>query len=129
MCIMCLNEKYVGEHVKCEMYTTHKGDIIMKNMSIRKNITIPAEDFELFDRYSKRIGKTFSEFIRIAAKNYIEKLEEDLKSYLLSYCEYVSKEEQRELEKIIKNLEFDSEDCGEEINIHELLQSSLQEKG
>lgn len=64
-----------SDHVKCDVYTTHKGDIAIKNTTIRKNITIPADDFKLFDRYSKRSGKTFFEFIRTAAENYIEILE------------------------------------------------------
>ena len=46
----------------------------MKNqgVSITKNITIPEKDFEMIERYTKKVGKTFSEFLRYAAKEYIK---------------------------------------------------------
>ena len=44
----------------------------MKNqgVSITKNITIPEKDFEMIERYTKKVGKTFSEFLN-DPKSYI----------------------------------------------------------
>ena len=57
----------------------------MKNqgVSITKNITIPEKDFEMIERYTKKVGKTFSEFLRYAAKEYIKMQENlELKEFL-----------------------------------------------
>ena len=88
--------------------------------SIKKNITIPKEDFEIIERYSKSVGKSFSEFLRFAAKEYI-KIQENmnLKEFLLENCDYVSSQEEEEILNIIK--EFDSEDSGKVLKVDDFL--------
>ena len=97
-------------------------------LSIKKNITIPEEDFKVIDQFSKKSGKSFSEFLRIAAKEYIKIQENlDLKEFLLANCEYASKEEEENILKIIKD--FDSEDRGRKVKLDELLWNFLSKKG
>ena len=96
-------------------------------LSIKKNITIPEEDFKIIEKFSKKSGKSFSEFLRFAAKEYIKIQENlDLKEFLLEHCEYASKEEEEEILKTIK--ELDSKDKGKSVRLDELLWGTLSEK-
>lgn len=89
-------------------------------ISIKKNITIPEEDFKMIEKFSKKVGKSFSEFLRFATKEYIKMQEDlDLKEFLLEHCEYASLEEEEDILKIIKK--FDSGNRGRTIKLDELL--------
>lgn len=96
-------------------------------VAVRKSITIPKEDFEIIDRYRKSYGKSFSEFLRFATKEYIKiQGEMDLKNFLLTHCEYASKEEEEDILRIIKD--FDPLDSGRKIKINDLLWSNFPKK-
>lgn len=93
-------------------------------ISLRKNITIPVDENELITNYSKKVGKSFSEVLRIAAIEYIRKEEaKDLATFLNSHCDFVDDEEQKKLESLI--LESDKDDMGEELSINDILYSKI----
>ena len=87
-------------------------------MILRKNITIPEEEYEMIDRYCKRVGKTFSEFLREAAMSVIGRSEEtNLYDYLVKNVSFVCEEEQKEFEA----LDIDLEERGEELKVDDIL--------
>ena len=101
----------------------------MKNqgVSITKNITIPEKDFEMIERYTKKVGKTFSEFLRYAAKEYIKMQENlELKEFLLENCDFATLEEENDILEIIKD--FDPGDRGRKISSDEI-RDILPKKG
>ena len=88
--------------------------------ALRKSITIPETENRIIMAYSKKIGKSFSEVLRIAAIEYIRQEEErGLKDFLDAHCDYVDASEQEELAKLLAN--SDAADEGREIDLHELL--------
>ncbi|MDO4920407.1 MAG: hypothetical protein Q4E64_01060 [Phascolarctobacterium sp.] len=92
----------------------------MTAIALRKSITIPEEENRIIMDYSKKVGKSFSEVLRIAAIEYIRKEEEQgLKAFLDAHCDYVDEEEQKELEQLIADTDINDE--GKEIAINELL--------
>ena len=98
-----------------------------QGISVTKNITIPEKDFEMIERYTKKVGKTFSEFLRYAAKEYIKMQENlELKEFLLENCDFATLEEENDILEIIKD--FDSGDKGRKISTDEL-QGLLSKKG
>lgn len=87
-------------------------------MTLRKNITIEEEDYAIISRYCKKIGKSFSEFLRDSALNEINKVEEkDLYNYLIKNVTFASKQEQKEFEK----LDLDFETKGKELTLDDVL--------
>ena len=87
-------------------------------MSLRKNITIEEEDFSIISRYCKKIGKSFSEFLRDSALSEISRAEEiDLYNYLIKNISFVSKQEQKEFEK----MDLDFEEKGRELSLDDIL--------
>ena len=87
-------------------------------MTLRKNITIEEEEFSIISRYCKKLGKSFSEFLRDAALNEINKAEEeDLYNYLIKNVSFVSKQEQKEFEE----LDLDFEAKGKELSLDDIL--------
>lgn len=89
--------------------------------TLRKNITLSFETNQLIEDYCKKNGRTFSEFIRTAAINYIKEAEkQDLAEFLAKNCDYLEDAEQKEIEEIMKKLENNT-DTGREISINELL--------
>ena len=87
-------------------------------MTLRKNITIDEEDYSIISRYCKKIGKSFSEFLRDSALNEINKVEEkDLYNYLIKNVTFASKQEQKEFEK----LDLDFEIKGKELTLDDVL--------
>lgn len=87
-------------------------------MTLRKNITIEEEDYSIISRYCKKIGKSFSEFLRDSALNEINKVEEkDLYNYLIKNVTFASKQEQKEFEK----LDLDFEIKGKELTLDDVL--------
>lgn len=87
-------------------------------MTLRKNITIEEEDYSIISRYCKKIGKSFSEFLRDSALNEINKVEEkDLYNYLIKNVTFASKQEQKEFEK----LDLDFETKGKELTLDDVL--------
>ena len=87
-------------------------------MTLRKNITIEEEDFSIISRHCKKLGKSFSEFLRDAALNEINKSEEeDLYNYLIKNISFASKQEQKEFDML--DLELDVK--GKEISIDDIL--------
>lgn len=91
-------------------------------VALRKNITLSKEENEIIQDFCKKIGKSFSEVMRMATLKYIEEAEkQDLATFLKNNCEYVDDEEQEELEKIMTELKNDTSE-GREISLDELLQ-------
>ena len=87
-------------------------------MTLRKNITIENEEYSIISRYCKKIGKSFSEFLRDAALNEIQRTEEeDLYNYLIKNVSFVSKQEQEEFEK----LDLDLDEKGKELTVDDIL--------
>lgn len=87
-------------------------------MTLRKNITIDEEEYSLISSYCKKIGKTFSEFLRDAALNAISKSEDmDLYDYLIQNVSFVSAKEQKEFE----GADIDFEERGRELTLDEIL--------
>ena len=87
-------------------------------MSLRKNITIEEEEFSIISRYCKKIGKSFSEFLRDSALSEIRRAEEiDLYNYLIKNISFVSKQEQKEFEK----MDLDFEEKGRELSLDDIL--------
>lgn len=92
--------------------------------SLRKNITIPADENELITNYAKKVGKSFSEVLRIAAIEYIRREEnKDLATFLNDHCDFVDEQEQKILESLI--LDSDKDDMGEELSINDILYSKI----
>ena len=76
---------------------------------------------------SKKVGKTFSEFLRYAAKEYIKMQENlELKEFLLENCDFATLEEENDILEIIKD--FDPGDRGRKIRTDEL-RGILPKKG
>lgn len=92
--------------------------------TLRKNITITEEENEIILDFCKKIGKSFSEVLRMGALFYIKEVEKkDLAEFLSLHCESVNLEEQKEFEKIIKKIDNNGE--GKEINLDELLSDKI----
>lgn len=81
---------------------------------LRKNIILSKEENKIIQEFCKKIGKSFSEVVRIATINYI-------KEVLADNCEYVDTKEQEEIDELMKKLENDTGN-GREISFDELLQ-------
>lgn len=91
---------------------------VKDNMSLRKNITISEEDYEIIMDYCRKAGTTFSEFLREAALFMIKKNEEmDLYSYLVKNTDYVDEQEQAEFNE----MNIDSEANGRELTLDDVL--------
>ncbi len=89
--------------------------------TVRKNITLPENQNAVIERFVRNKGISFSEFLRIAA---IEKIEREEKKELLEFlqenCEYVSEDEQ----KYFDNLGIDFSDTSDmrELDIDDVIQ-------
>ena len=91
----------------------------MDFLTVRKHISLKEDEYELIEKNARLLGVSFSEFLRKAALLFIEQKEElSLKEFLNKHCEYISKEEQAEID----SLKIDYSDLnGEEMNIDDLL--------
>lgn len=81
------------------------------------------DDYETIKRFSKKLGLSFSEFLRINALEFIKKSEDlDLLSFLEEHCSFVSKEEQEDLNAVLQenHIDLNSTD-GRQISLDELL--------
>lgn len=96
----------------------------MKGVSmntVRKNITLSENQNAVIERFVRNKGISFSEFLRIAA---IEKIEREEKKELLEFlqenCEYVAEDEQ----KYFDNLGIDFSDTSDmrELDIDDVIQ-------
>lgn len=89
--------------------------------TVRKNITLPENQNAVIERFVRNKGISFSEFLRIAA---IEKIEREEKKELLEFlqenCEYVAEDEQ----KYFGNLGIDFSDTSDmkELDIDDVIQ-------
>lgn len=87
-------------------------------MALRKNITISEEDYDAINSYCRKVGKTFSEFLRDSVLEVVRREEETgLLEYLIRNVSFVSKEEQEEFEK----MELDLEERGRELSVDDIL--------
>lgn len=87
-------------------------------MALRKNITISEEDYDAINSYCRKVGKTFSEFLRDSALEVVRREEEtELLEYLIRNVSFVSEEEQEEFEK----MELDLEERGRELHVDDIL--------
>ncbi|WP_036459100.1 hypothetical protein [Mycoplasma leonicaptivi] len=74
-------------------------------MTIRKNITLKQEDYDLISNFISKKGYNFSEFLRETALQRIKQEEEtSLLDFLNSNISSLSKEEQLEIDN--KNIDF-----------------------
>lgn len=93
----------------------------MSMNTVRKNITLPENQNAVIERFVRNKGISFSEFLRIAA---IEKIEREEKKELLEFlqenCEYVAEDEQ----KYFDNLGIDFSDTSDmkELDIDDVIQ-------
>lgn len=89
--------------------------------TVRKNITLTKKQADEIERFTRLNGITVSEFLRNTAIKEIRRINNlDLLSYLKENCNYVSDEEQKEIDKLnLDNLK--KEDC-RELSINEILQ-------
>ena len=102
-------------HYVYDVYNIYQEEDVM---TLRKNITIKEEDYSLISDYCKKIGKSFSEFLRDVAMEVIQKSEEmDLYDYLIQNVSFVSKKEQEEFEE----LDLDLENKGRELKVDDIL--------
>lgn len=89
--------------------------------TVRKNITLPENQNAVIERFVRNKGISFSEFLRIAA---IEKIEREEKKELLEFlqenCECVAEDEQ----KYFDNLGIDFSDTSDmkELDIDDVIQ-------
>lgn len=91
----------------------------MNSLTVRKHISLKEDEYELIEKNARLLGLSFSEFLRKSALLFIQQKEElILAEFLNKNCEYVSKEEQAEIDAM--NIDYSDLD-GEEININELL--------
>lgn len=88
-------------------------------MTIRKNITLKQEDYDLILNFVLKKGYNFSEFLRETALKRIRQEEEiSLLEFINSNVSYLSKEEQADIES--KNIDF-SDISGEELKLEDVL--------
>ncbi len=88
-------------------------------MTLRKNISITKNEYDLISSFAIKNGYTFSELLRESTLKLIKQEEEmNLLEYLNKTCEYVSEEEQKEIDSL--NINFDDL-SGEELRIENVL--------
>lgn len=89
--------------------------------TVRKNITLTKKQADEIERFTRLNGISVSEFLRNTAIKEIRRINNlDLLNYLKENCDYVSNEEQKEINKL--NLDdLKKEDC-RELSINEILQ-------
>ncbi len=86
---------------------------------IRKNISLSENEYEIIYDFAKKKGYSFSEILRRGALSYIKREEElDLVKFLNEHLDYVSEEEQREIDAL--NIDF-NDLSGEELSIDDFL--------
>lgn len=90
---------------------------------IRKNITMPEDDYETIKRFSQKLGLSFSEFLRTNALDFIKKSENlDLLDFLNEHCSFISEEEQMDLNAVLQNNHIDlNSSNGKQLSLDELL--------
>lgn len=88
--------------------------------TVRKNITLTKKQADEIERFTRLNGISVSEFLRNTAIKEIRRINNlDLLNYLKENCDYVSDEEQKEINKL--NLDdLKKEDC-RELSINEIL--------
>lgn len=89
--------------------------------TVRKNITLTKEQADEIERFTRSKGISVSEFLRETAIKEIRRINNlDLLDYLRENCDYVSAEEQRDIDKL--NLEDINKEDFRELTIDEILQ-------
>jgi predicted CopG family antitoxin len=90
---------------------------------IRKNITLPEDDYKTIKDFSQKLGISFSEFLRTNALNAIKKSESlDLLEFLDTHCSFVSEEEQIDLNTVLLDNHIDlNSSKGKQLSLDELL--------
>lgn len=90
---------------------------------IRKNITLPEDDYEAIKKFSQKLGISFSEFLRTNALDVIKKSENlDLLEFLDVHCSFVSEEEQMNLNTVLLDNHIDlNSSKGKLLSLDELL--------
>lgn len=88
--------------------------------TVRKNITLSLETYNIINGYAKKNGVSFSEFLRNAALQSIEQSEQtSLLDYISKNCDYMDADEQDYIDNL--HLDFDLSD-GKELTLDEILQ-------
>ena len=89
--------------------------------TVRKNITLPENQNAVIERFVRNKGISFSEFLRIAA---IEKIEREVKKELLEFlqenCEYVAEDEQKYFDDL--GIDFSDTSDMKELDIDDVIQ-------
>lgn len=94
----------------------------MAQISERINIMFNKEDLLEIKDYCKKKGVSFSEFARkTLMKEIREKEEQDLLKFINENCEFVEKEEEKEIKAFLKNYD-ESQAEFVEVNLNDILQ-------
>lgn len=82
---------------------------------ITKSINFTEKDYNLINSHAEKMGISFSEYVKsILLKNISKNEEMTLSEALYNYCDFVSKEEQEEIDSL--NIDWDNTD-GVELKI------------
>ncbi len=85
--------------------------------TLTKHISINEDAYNSIEKQARLTGKSFSQFLIDCALESIRKDEElSLSEFLDKHCDYVSDEEQKEIDKL--NLDYDSND-GERLTLED----------
>lgn len=115
-CLNIINFSMLELYIE-KLNKLREGDDTMT--TIRKNIILPVTEYETINRYAKKCGMSFSEFLRDAALKVIIKSENlGLLEYINANCSYVDRHEQEKIAAL--NIDFDNL-SGKELNLEELL--------
>ncbi|PIF04900.1 MAG: hypothetical protein CSA86_00180 [Arcobacter sp.] len=87
--------------------------------TIRKSITLKEDEYEIIKEYTKKIGMSFSEFLRKSSLRVIKQEEElSLALFMNKHLEMVCDEEQKEIDNL--NIDYSNKN-GKEVNINDFL--------
>ncbi len=101
------------------MYTEYSRVIIKEYEMPRKCITLTETEYDVIIDYANKNGLSFSEFVMKAVLDLIAAEEEmELATFLNKHLEFVSNEEQEEIDNM--NIDFDNL-SGEEMHVNDFL--------
>ncbi len=93
--------------------------MLAHNPTIRKSITLKEDEYNTIKEYTKKIGMSFSEFLKKSSLRIIKEEEElSLSKFMNKHLENVSKEEQEDIDKL--NIDY-TDKSGKEVNINDFL--------
>lgn len=88
-------------------------------MTIRKSITLQENEYNTIKQYAKKVGLSFSEFLRKSSLSVIQQEEElGLKEFIHKHADFVSSEEQKQIDKL--GIDY-TNTKGKEVNINDFI--------